>query len=73
MRELNKEEIKELREIWSNIKTGTAKSVIWREKAVLFWNNVGGTNFKKNTGCGACLGKVFVGFKSLIDEYGEKE
>lgn len=69
MRELNKEEIKELENIWENIKTGTAKSIEDRINAVVFWNKVSGTKFKKNTSCGACLSSVFNGIKDLYNEF----
>lgn len=69
MRELSKEEIKELKEVWSKIKSGTADSVKDRNDAVLFWNKIAGTKFKKNTGCGACLSSVYNGLKDLYNEF----
>jgi hypothetical protein len=69
MKELSKEDIKELKEVWSKIKSGRAESVEARQNAVVFWNRIAGTKFKKSTGCGACLSSVYNGLKDLYNEF----
>jgi hypothetical protein len=69
MRELNKDEIKELGEIWMLIKSGRADNIDDKSKAIKFWNNIAGTNFKLNSSCQSCLGTVFYGLEGLYKEY----
>jgi|TARA_R110000851_G_scaffold140796_1_gene278290 hypothetical protein len=69
MRELNKEEIKELGTIWPLIKNGRAPSLEVKSIVIKFWNKVAGTNFKPNSSCQACLGTVFYGTEGLYKEY----
>ena len=45
MRELNKDEIKELGEIWMLIKSGRANNTDDKARAIKFWNNIAATNF----------------------------
>jgi len=69
MRELDKDEIKELSTIWLSIKTGRAANEQDKAIAINFWNKVAGTNFKGNSSCQACLGTVFYGLEGLYKEY----
>jgi len=68
MRELNKEEVERLGVIWIKIKSGTAKNILDKEEAVLFWNEISGTKYKKTTSCGSCLSAVYNGLKNLYNE-----
>tara|TARA_R110000803_G_C11857029_1_gene306646 strand:- start:381 stop:593 length:213 start_codon:yes stop_codon:yes gene_type:complete len=68
MRELNKEEIESLGIIWNKIKSGTAQNIRDKEEAVLFWNQIAGTKYKKTTSCGSCLSTVYHGLKNLYNE-----
>ena len=69
MRELNKDEIKELGEIWMLIKSGRANNTDDKARAIKFWNSIAATNFKVNTSCQSCLGTVFYGLEGLYKEY----
>ena len=69
MRELTKDEIKELGEIWMLIKTGRANNTDDKGRAINFWNKIAGTNFKANSSGQACLGTVFYGTEKLYKEY----
>jgi hypothetical protein len=69
MRELTKDEIKELGELWPLIKTGRAANIEVKAMAINFWNKIAGTNFKANSSCQACLGTVFYGTEKLYKEY----
>jgi len=69
MRELNKDEIKELGIIWLLIKNGEANNQDDKSRAVNFWNKVAGTNFSITSSCSSCLGKVFYGTEGLYKEY----
>ena len=49
MRELTKDEIKELGELWPLIKTGRAANIEVKAMAINFWNKIAGTTFKANS------------------------
>ena len=49
MRELDKDEIKELGDIWILIKSGRADNINDKSIAINLWNKIAGTNFKLNT------------------------
>ena len=69
MRELDKDEIKELGEVWMLIKTGRADNSKDKSRAIILWNKIAGTNFKANSSCQSCLGTVFYGLGGLYNEY----
>ena len=69
MRELNKDEIKELGTIWLLIKNGRAPSFEAKGRVIMFWNKIAGANFKPNSSCQGCLGTVFYGLEGLYKEY----
>jgi hypothetical protein len=69
MRELNKDEIKELGTIWLSIKTGEAKNKEDKARAIQFWNKIAGTTFSPSSSCQSCLGVVFYGTEGLYKEY----
>tara|TARA_R110001606_G_scaffold374411_1_gene532243 strand:- start:360 stop:575 length:216 start_codon:yes stop_codon:yes gene_type:complete len=69
MKELDKDEIKELGEVWMLIKTGRADNSKDKSRAISLWNKIAGTNFTHNTSCSSCLGTVFYGLGGLYNEY----
>lgn len=72
MRELDKDEIKELGDIWILIKSGRADNTNDKSIAINLWNKIAGTNFKLNTSCQSCLGTVFYGLEGLYNQYFKK-
>jgi len=72
MRELTKDEIIELKEIWLLIMDGNAKNQDNKNRAIKLWNSLAGTRFTYTTSCSACLGQVYHGLECLYKEYTKK-
>ena len=69
MRELTKDEIKELDIIWQLIKTGRAPGQEEKGRAITFWNKIAGTNYSLKSSCSSCLGAVYYGTEKLYNKY----
>jgi hypothetical protein len=69
VRELTKDEITELLEVWPLIMRGKAPSKKVKHRVIKLYNGISGTKFDKDTSCSSCLGKVFYGLEALYSEY----
>lgn len=65
-KEIPKHLIKEVLEIYPNIKNGTAKDHETKKKLIELYNTIYDTNHKVTTNCGSCLNSIY---KSIISIY----
>ena len=70
---MTEEQIIKLREIWKDCKNGIAKNKQSKAALIELFNEIHGTNYKKNSNCSSCLNTVYKGFVNIIKKLDEKE
>jgi len=60
--------VKEAKDIWEDIKTGTAKDIETKKRAVELHNVIYGTGFRPTTNCSSCLRQVKDGIEKIKNE-----
>lgn len=64
---MNKEQKKEMNDIWEGIKTGVAKSHHYKTRMITLYNEIHRTNYKYTTSCSSCLGSMYSFFKREME------
>jgi len=65
--------LKEIKEIWPDIKTKRAKNHKIKFKMIEIYNTLYNTGYSTNTSCGSCLHSVYQGIKLIHDKYIKKD
>ena len=68
-KDLPKEIINEILDIWKDLKTGRAKDHDTKAKMIDLYNTIFMTSYSTNTNCGSCLSTCFDGIKKLYNKY----
>jgi 5-methylcytosine-specific restriction endonuclease McrA len=68
-KDLPKEIINEILDIWKDLKTGRAKDHDTKAKMIDLYNTIFMTSYSTNTNCGSCLSTCFDGIKKLYNTY----
>jgi len=67
--ELPQEMIKEIIDVWQDLKTGRAKDVYAKNRMIELYNTIYSANYNPNTNCGSCISSCFDGIKKLYKKY----
>lgn len=70
MVKLTTDQIERFRNIWPNIKSGTAKDTNSKVQMVVLHNDVFGTHYRPQTSCVKCLAECLKGMKKIHKIYG---
>tara|TARA_R100000231_G_scaffold103417_1_gene76749 strand:- start:334 stop:738 length:405 start_codon:yes stop_codon:yes gene_type:complete len=68
-KDLPEEIIKEIKNVWKDLKTGRAKDVYAKNRMIELYNTIYNTNYSPNTNCGSCISACFDGIKKLYEKY----
>ena len=66
---LPKEIIDAILDIWQDIKTGKAKDLETKKRMISLYNTIHNTKYSPGTNCGSCLSTCFDGIKKLYKKY----
>ena len=69
--DLPQELIKEVLDIWKDLKTGKAKDQQAKKKMIELYNTIYNSNYSTGTNCGSCLSTCYDGIKKLYKKYTE--
>ena len=67
--DLPEEIVKEVFNIWADIKTGRAKNVKAKKRMIEIYNTIYNTNYQTGTSCGSCLHGCYTGLKRIYKKY----
>ena len=67
--DLPQEIIKEILNVWDDLKTGKAKDLDAKRKMIEIYNVIYATSYSPTTNCGSCLTTCFDGIKNLYKKY----
>ncbi len=67
--DLPEEIVKEVFNIWEDIKTGKAKNVKAKKRMIEIYNTIYNTNYQTGTSCGSCLHGCYTGLKRIYKKY----
>ena len=70
VKDIPKEIIKEVIDLWPDIKKGTAKNVTAKNKMIDIYNTIYNTKYNPNTNCGSCIATCFDAIKKIYKENG---
>ena len=56
--------MKEIKDVWKDMKTGKAKDIETKKRAVTLYNTIHGTGYRETTSCSSCLNTVYEFIKS---------
>jgi len=67
--EIPEEIIKEVVDLYPDLKTGRAKDVKAKKKMIELYNVIYGANYSTTTNCGSCISTCFDGIKKIYKEH----
>ena len=68
-KEIPQELIKEVVDLYPDLKTGRAKDIKAKKKMIELYNVIYGANYSTTTNCGSCISTCFDGIKKIYKEY----
>mgnify|MGYP003110145792 FL=1 len=68
-KDIPKEIIKEVIDLWKDLKTGRATNHASKEKMIDLWNIISGAGYNPKTNCGSCVASAFDGIKKIYNKY----
>tara|TARA_R110001599_G_scaffold1393_5_gene6804 strand:+ start:99 stop:407 length:309 start_codon:yes stop_codon:yes gene_type:complete len=71
--EIPSELIKEIVDLYPNLKTGRAKDQETKKKMIELYNTIYGSNYSVTTSCGSCISACFDGIKKIYKEYSNEQ
>ena len=68
-KDIPKEIIEEVLDLWKDLKTGRAKDQAAKKKMIELYNTISGSNYNTRTNCGSCIAACFDGIKKIYKEH----
>jgi hypothetical protein len=68
-KELPKEIIDEVLDLWKDLKTGRAKNHASKEKMIDLWNIISGAGYNPTTNCSSCISSAFDGIRDIYNKH----
>ena len=68
-KDLPKEIIEEILDMWDDLKTGKAKNQQAKTRMIETYNTIYSTNYNTHTNCGSCISTCFDAIKRLYEKY----
>ena len=66
MVEIPRHLVKEAKDVWEGIKTGQAKDIETKKRAIQLYNIIHGTGYRLTSNCSSCLNTVMEGIKEIV-------